>query len=426
LLIQKFYKGWIDFLLFLGIKSWGTLDWIATAYRCATRRIQRVIVIAGSLGKTTTTRATMAVMHGVAPRYLHAGQNCFGFVGLNLMRQGPFSPHAIVEVGIGTPGQMAPYASVLRPDIVIMTAIASDHLTRFKDFEQLWNEKVAIVRSLGPHELAILNGDDAEVMKMASQTQARVITFGLSESCDVAARIIECNPNGTRFNLRIQQDSVMVHSRLIGREAVRALVAAATVGWAEGVGIDKIHQRLEWLTPTPGRMQPIPLINGAVAIVDSFKAGIETIYAAINSFAEIKSCRRIIVLGSIYQPLEPITQSYADVARYAAGVADRIILIGPNSQYYLSGLKDLNLKTFVEDLPTVEAVAKSLKNELRSGDVVLIKGRGEEKLERIALELSGRKVRCQIPFCELENILCQECPCLGIPARTSMEKDLSP
>ena len=57
---------------------------------------------------------------------------------------------------------------------------------------------------------------------------------------------------------------------------------------------------------------------------------------------------------------------------------------------------------------TIEEVPISA---LREGDVVLIKGRASEKLDRIALSLMGRRVACAIEFCDAE-LRCSECPML--------------
>ena len=55
-----------------------------------------------------------------------------------------------------------------------------------------------------------------------------------------------------------------------------------------------------------------------------------------------------------------------------------------------------------------------LRSELRDGDVVLIKGRGTEHLERIALGLVGRAVRCTLPLCKAPEIRCGRCPQLEV------------
>ena len=51
--------------------------------------------------------------------------------------------------------------------------------------------------------------------------------------------------------------------------------------------------------------------------------------------------------------------------------------------------------------------------DLRPGDILLLKGRPTEQLERIGLALKGRDVRCTIDFCNLRLTRCDTCPKLA-------------
>jgi len=407
---QKLFFLWVRILYRLNLLAWGFVGTVAMAYRLATRWRQRVVAVTGSVGKTTTTRAIMTVLRGESPDWIHAGENCFALVGINLMRQGPRARWAAVEVGIGEPGQMSRYATTLQPDAVVMTAIASDHLAWFPSAEALWEEKARLVRALRPDGLAILNGDDREVMRMAAVTRARVITFGLSSDCHYSAEGLELHPTGSRFTLCAEGVRTVVQSQLVGREAVRALVAAAAVGRVAGMPFDAIRIRLEQILPAPGRMQPVRLRSGAVAVCDDFKAGIETVHAAIDTLEALRAGRRIVVLGSLYRPLAPRVEKYADLGRHAARSADHIVLVGRKAALYKRGFKDATAPLHVDHVRNIDEAIVLLSGILAPEDVVLIKGRGEEKLGRIALALAGRPINCRISFCPLENILCQACP----------------
>lgn len=406
---QKAFFLWVRCLYRLNLAGWGVVGTVAMAYRLLTRRHQRVVAITGSVGKTSTTRAIMTVLRGAAPDWIHAGDNCFSLVGINLLRQ-LSARWAAVEVGIGEPGQMWRYAATLRPDAVVMTAIASDHLAWFPSREALWQEKARMIRALGPEGLAILNGDDGEVMRMASLTRARVITFGLSPGCDYCAEAVALHPSGTRFTLCAEGTRTVVQSQLVGRDALRALLAAAAVGRAAGMAFDAIGARLEEVPAAPARMQPLRLPCGAVALRDDFKAGIETVHAALDTLASLEASRRIVVLGSLYRPVAPRGEAYAAVGRHAAVTADRIVLFGRKASLYRRGMPAAAAAPVVDHVRNIDEAVSLLRGILGPGDVVLLKGRGEEKLGRIALELCDRPVACRIPFCPLENILCQDCP----------------
>lgn len=400
----------------LNWRLWPVFERVGRCHRSLTRPWQEVVVVTGSLGKTTATRALLAVFHGQAPDWTHAVNNCFSLVALNLMRQMPWRRIAVVEAGIGAKGQMERYAALLRPDMTVMTAVASDHARELGGLEGVWKEKVRMVRALPPDGVAVLNGDDPAVLRMAGETAARVATFGFSAGCTVRATGLAVEATGTRFILHAGGASHPVRTRLVGREAVRALVAAAAAGHARGLDLPEMIRRLAVLEPTPGRMQPFPLSNGAVVLADDFKGGWETVHAALDVLAEVRAARRVLVLGELFEPPRPRVARYVEVGAHAARVADRILLFGKWSRLYRRGLGDALPAEALTDVGSIAGAVEVLRQEVGAGDVVLLKGRGEHKLCRIALELSGVEVGCRIAHCRFENLRCPACPRLSVPS----------
>lgn len=396
----------------LNLRFWSRVHVWVMRYRSTIGRRQRVVAVVGSLGKTTTTRAIMTALYGRAPEWIHRADNCFSLVGINLLRQGPWKRLAVLEVGIGWPGQMGTYAAMLRPDLVVLTALATDHQVNFGGTEKLWQEKALMIRGLRDGGTAIINGDDSNVRRVVRELAVRTISYGFSEGCDISGRGITISPGGTAFTLIAEGQSWPVHSRLVGRESVRALLAAVAAGRMAGLDFSTLLARLSRLMPTPGRMQPIPLSNGAVAICDDFKSSVESIHAALDVLGQMQTVnRRVVVLGDIYHPPRPRVARYVAVGRHAGSVADHVVLVGRRVGLYRVGLADTGCP--VDVASSVVEAAALLREQLRPGDVMLIKGRGEQKLARIALILAGRDVRCRRVFCTYDNVLCAVCPQLS-------------
>jgi hypothetical protein len=61
---------------------------------------------------------------------------------------------------------------------------------------------------------------------------------------------------------------------------------------------------------------------------------------------------------------------------------------------------------------TVGAAAAALPPDLGAGDVVLIKGRANQRMERLLLRLTGRQVRCELTYCDAKLVACDRCPML--------------
>ena len=65
-----------------------------------------------------------------------------------------------------------------------------------------------------------------------------------------------------------------------------------------------------------------------------------------------------------------------------------------------------------ERLEDARRAAELLASAIEPGDVVLIKGRDTQKLDRVRLILAGRDVRCDIDFCDVRTLSCATCPML--------------
>ncbi|MCK4513568.1 hypothetical protein KAW64_17590, partial [bacterium] len=130
-----------------------------------------MIAVVGSYGKTTTTRAVMAALGLPAER--HVGRNAGASLLVGLLRGGLRAAYRVIEVGIAAPGDMVRAASRVRPDMVVVTCIDSEHHLSFGTLERTRQEKAAMLRILSEDGLAVLNGDDPNVLWMGGETAAR-------------------------------------------------------------------------------------------------------------------------------------------------------------------------------------------------------------------------------------------------------------
>jgi len=99
--------------------------------------------------------------------------------------------------------------------------------------------------------------------------------------------------------------------------------------------------------------------------------------------------------------------------RLLARAASYAIFFGLDSRSYVSGAAraDLDRTAMLAAGTDVALVIRTLTSMLRDGDVVLIKGRASEKLDRVALALMGRNILCTIGFCDAE-LRCANCKML--------------
>jgi len=402
---QLLYRGYYS--------AWPLLRRGATFYRRTLGRKPRVVTVVGSFGKTTTARAVTAALGGKPPPDIIP--NAWNFLAHAILCLRPQQQHKVIEVGISRKGQMQIYAGMIRPDITVVTCIGSEHNRSLGTLKVTRAEKSEMVRSLSTSGTAVLNGDDSDVRWMKRRTRARVVTFGLNEASDIRATNVMLDwPHGTRFELHTDGQIRNLRIRLIGRHMVYPILAAVGVALSEGFELDQILPGLEALPPTPGRLQPIRLASGGYLLRDEYKSSLETIETALDVLSQIPAKRRIVVLGDVSEPPGSQGPIYRHIGKRIAEIASRAVILGRNFQRYAAGATRAGFPRdalFDAGLSVLGAVHE-LQQTIGPGDVALIKGRDTQRLDRIALAIMGRKVKCDISFCNATLMRCDNCPML--------------
>ena len=396
-------------------RLWPLLSRVARLHRQTVTRKTCVIAIVGSLGKSTTSRALTTALG--LPLHRLMLFNSWSGLALALLRIRPGQRNAVIEVGIAAPGQMDVYARVVRPTVTVVTSIASEHNRSLGSLESTRVEKSRMVRALPRSGTAVLNGDDPHVMWMKGETHARVVTFGFDDTCDVRATDVRLDwPHGTRFHLRAFGEERDVTIQLIGRYMVYPALAAVAVSHVAGIPLDEALSRLRSLTPTPGRMAPVALPNGVILLRDEYKAPLEAMHAALDVVADIPAERRIVVLGDVSEAPGSQGPIYRALGERVARIASLLVVVGSrrNPRGYAAGARRAGMpgSRIISAGPTPREAAETLRKLLQPGDVVLLKGRGTQRLERVGLILQGRRVLCNISDCRIRSIDCAHCPML--------------
>ena len=398
----------------IGYRMWPLLSPIARLYRATLARKTGVIAVVGSFGKTTTTRA---ITLGLGlPLHQRFSYNCWTGVARALLRIRPSQQHAVIEAGISDVGQMIQYARIIRPDFVVVTSIGSEHHRSLRTLETTRDEKANMVRQLKQTGTAILNGDDPNVVWMKSQTKARIVTYGFAESNDIRASDVELDwPAGTVFTLHSPGEKRRISVRLIGKHMLYPILAAVAVAYASGISIDQVVSALKTMEALPGRLQQIELSNGVWIVSDAYKSVSETIDVALDLFAQIPAKRRIVALGSVTEPSGGQGSLYREIGARLAAVASRVVVISTTKEYrsYVTGAAGAGLSRadLIHAGHSPQQAVAHLREILEPGDVLLIKGRFDQHLERIALSLQGRVVGCDIEPCNIKRN-CAQCPML--------------
>src|SRR5512139_367164 len=130
---------------------------------------------------------------------------------LTLLRLSSGYQRAVLEMGFYVPGEIAFLCELALPQIGVITNIGTVHAERAGSQEVIARGKAELVQSLppAPQGVAILNFDDPWVRKMASQTEARIFSYGLSPEASLWADEIESlGLDGINFRLHYHREEL--------------------------------------------------------------------------------------------------------------------------------------------------------------------------------------------------------------------------
>jgi UDP-N-acetylmuramoyl-tripeptide--D-alanyl-D-alanine ligase len=339
-----------------------------------------VVGITGSLAKTSTKEQVAEVLEEDFT-VLRSPANWNNEIGLpmTLLQLRPEHQVAVLEMGFYTTGEIALLARLARPAIGIVTAVRGVHLSRAGSIEAIEAGKRELVEALPPGGWAILNADDPRVLGMARSTSAQVLTYGFSDAADVRATEVQAlGAAGMRFELVLGGEAHEVSSPALGRHGVHNALAAAAVATCAGMGVRSIVRGLARAFSMPHRSQL--LTAGSWTILDdSYNASPDAVLAALGLLAELPG-RHIAVLGEMLELGDTAVAEHHRVGMGAAGVVDRLIVVGPGAHGIAEGAVAAGLDAArVATSADRDEALSILLAELRAGDTVLVKAsRGAE------------------------------------------------
>lgn len=350
----------------------------------------RVIGITGSVGKSTTKEVVAEVL---SQRYrtLKNPGNLNNEIGLplTLLRLGAGYDCAVLEMGFYVPGEIAFLCDLALPQIGIITNIGTVHAERAGSQEAIARGKSELVQALppAPEGIAILNYDDPWVRWMADKTQARIFYYGLDPKADLWADNIESQGlKGLRFRLHFGHEVLHLRVPMLGRHAVQTALRAAAAGLVCGLSWQEIIQGLQQAR-NQLRLVAVRLPNGALVLDDSYNAAPESMLAALNLLNEIEG-RKIAVLGDMLELGPYEAEGHRLVGIRAAEVADHLITLGQRAHMIAEAALHAGLpSTRVVHVENISQAVEVLRQILREGDVVLVKGSHGLRMDRIVAAL---------------------------------------
>lgn len=344
-----------------------------------------IIGLTGSCGKTTTKTLIANVLAEAG--HVHATEgtlnNDYG-MPLTLLNAKPTDNFVVLEMGANHLHEIAYLTYIARPTIALITNAGPVHLEGFGSVEGVARGKGEIFQGLKQNGVAIINIDDAFAeywQQLVSGTP--FITFGLSKHADVYATDIKPHNDGTiEFMLHTLSGSAPVHMALIGEHNVMNALAAAAVGIAAGVSLEKICLGLAGAKAVDKRLVPRTGLNGAHIIDDTYNANPIAMEMAIKVLMQFNG-EKVFVTGDMAE-LGP------DAATYHHELGEKARQLGVNRLYTVGKLSQHTAEGFGQNahhFTDQNALINALQAELKPAVHILIKGSRSARMENVVKAL---------------------------------------
>lgn len=360
----------------------------------------KLVVVAGSVGKTSTKMA-IATMLGQKYRIrfhegnhntemsaplailgipypetiksIRAWRKVFNAADARVLQ--PQDVDVIIqELGADHPGDITDFGRYIHPDIAVITAITPEHMEFFQTMDAVAREEMAAANF---SKLAIINRDDIDGSYAALINNPNLDTYGTSQPAeyrfeDESFTVSE----GHKGNFIAPEFSQPVPAtvKVIGEHSLRPAIAASVVGVKLGMSPDEIASGLAKIAAVPGRMRILDGLQGSTIIDDSYNSSPAAAKSAIETFLSIDAPQKIAILGTMSELGAMSQEEHTKLGKmFNPDNVDWLITVGEDAEKYLATSAHANgcqVKSFRN---SVEAGGFAHFN-LQPGALILVKG----------------------------------------------------
>ena len=237
----------------------------------------------------------------------------------------------------------------------------------------------------------MLNGDDEygqKLVKISRKRSSEVLTYGLTKG-DFHAEKVEITPRGTRFDLVGAKETIPLFSPLIGKVNVYNILAAAGAAYLRNCKPEEIAQGIAALTRVPGRFERVDCQQPFTVVVDYAHTddALRNLTALAREFVQQAGQKGKVI--TVFGCGGDRDRAKRPLMGEAAGRGSDFVILtsdNPRSEDPLAIINDAMVGlqrsgTKYKTEPDRKAAIALAVREAHPGDIVLIAGKGHEKVQ---------------------------------------------
>jgi UDP-N-acetylmuramoyl-tripeptide--D-alanyl-D-alanine ligase len=334
------------------------------------------IAVTGSVGKTSIKEALATIFSQFGET--HKSQKSFNnHLGapITLATLPADAKFGIFELGMNHAGEISALSKQVKPDIALISNVVSVHLAHFDSEKDIARAKAEIIDGLSPDGTLILNGDNPHTDFIKSLAGERsVLTFGKATGCDVQIIKTEAHAAGGTVTLKVAGEEIDVVLSVPGEHWFYNAAACLAVAKAAGLDLTKAAKAMAQVGPAQGRgdSHALTFSGKSFTLIDeSYNANPTSMRAAFAA-ASLRPGRKIAVLGDMGELGPNELEFHAELAEpLKKSGFERIIFKGECMRVLRGAIPRVMRGAWTD---SAEGVFSALKDEIKDGDIVLIKG----------------------------------------------------
>jgi len=273
----------------------------------------------------------------------------------------------IVEMDAYHPGDIRKLCKIAKPDIAMITAIASQHLEKFGNIQKLVNTQFEVASSLKEKGSLFLNSLDELTMQNEEKFNAKKVFVG-GQFAHYRIESISQTKEGLSFKLFLDGESVDIELPVFGEHNAYNFLAAASIAHKLGLKPEIIAERAKLILPTEHRLE-ITKQNNFTLIDNSYNTNPKVVISSLKLLKEKgEGKHKILITPGLIEQGSNTEMENKKFIKLACEVADEIIIVGESFKEFLkAGLEESEYPKdklhFVKNTKSALELANKLSKE---------------------------------------------------------------
>ncbi|MCM1360240.1 MAG: Mur ligase family protein [Corallococcus sp.] len=291
----------------------------------------KVIAITGSYGKTSVKDCLATLLSdSLAPT-----GSCNTPLGIaSFINAADLSgkKYLILEFGARQSGDIKELCALFKPSYGIVTGVCAQHLSTFKNLNNVVSTKRELVECISENGFCILNGQDELVRDFLPYGVCRKF---LSD-CDLQVNLVDVNYDGSTVEVAYNDEITRVHIPQITPHYTDILSMCIQLCIRINQDLSTTMNNIVSLKQTKHRMEMI--YNGFFYILDdSYNASIVGVESCAKTLKYFK-CRKVAICQGIVECGNLRRELNVRCGAILGEVCDFVIVTGKNSKFLMEGL----------------------------------------------------------------------------------------